>query len=29
MGGGFIDSYGNNAITDTTNSGSLTSVALR
>jgi hypothetical protein len=27
--GGVINSYGNNAITDTTNSGSLTSVALR
>jgi hypothetical protein len=28
-GGGVINSYGNNAITDTTNSGSLTPVALR
>ena len=28
-GGGIINSYGNNAMTDTTNLGTLTSVALR
>jgi hypothetical protein len=29
LGSGVINSYGNNAITDTTNSGSLTHVALQ